>query len=163
MRFDDRVVVVPGAGNGIGKAHAAAFSRRGAAVLVNDIDRIAADKLAAKINAEGGRAAAEYSSVVDGGDDIIGHALEEFGNIDVLINNAGIGVIPIEGGLPISEMICLKVRRYRITYLIRLEHSLSQRERLFFSTVLEAFMQGAIRKMGKDWRYKWRFVEKDLM
>lgn len=104
LRYDDRVVIVTGAGNGIGKAHAQAFSERGAAVLVNDIDRNAADAVVEAINRSGGQAVGNTVSVVNGGEEIIASALSAFGKVDVLINNAGVGVVPVEGGVPFGDM-----------------------------------------------------------
>ena len=97
-------MIVTGAGNGIGKAHARVFSKRGAAVLVNDVDRRAADSVVAAIERNGGQAVGNYDSVVGGGEEIVGSALDAFGKIDILINNAGVGVEPVEGGLPFGEM-----------------------------------------------------------
>ena len=104
IRFDDRVVIVTGAGNGIGRAHAEVFSERGAAVLVNDVNRNAADSVVEAIHRKGGRASSNYVSVVNGGEEIIASALSAFAKVDVLINNAGVGVMPIEGGVAIGEM-----------------------------------------------------------
>ena len=104
IRYDNRVVIVTGAGNGIGRAHAEVFSERGATVLVNDVDRDAADTVVEAIHRKGGRASGNYVSVVNGGEEIIARALSTFGRVDVLINNAGVGVVPIEGGVPIGEM-----------------------------------------------------------
>lgn len=98
MRFDDRVVVVTGAGNGVGRAHALLFAARGAKVIVNDLggstsgegsDKSAADLVVDEIKAAGGEATANYDSVVDGGK-IVQCAMDTYGGIDVLINNAGI-------------------------------------------------------------------------
>ncbi|MEM1033707.1 MAG: SDR family NAD(P)-dependent oxidoreductase [Myxococcota bacterium] len=98
LRFDDRVVVVTGAGHGLGRAHAELFAARGAKVVVNDLggDRRgdgesarAADVVVAAIKDAGGEAVASYHSVEDG-DAIIQTALDTFGRIDVVINNAGI-------------------------------------------------------------------------
>lgn len=98
LRFDDRVVVVTGAGNGLGKSHALEFARRGARVVVNDLggsafgdgaSRSAADLVVDEIQASGGEAVANYDSVTYG-DRIIECALDNFGRIDVVINNAGI-------------------------------------------------------------------------
>lgn len=98
IRFDDRVVIVTGAGNGLGKSHALEFARRGARVVVNDLggsatgegaSHRAADLVVDEIVAAGGEAVANYDSVLDG-DKIVQTALDNFGRIDVVINNAGI-------------------------------------------------------------------------
>ncbi|MFO0685916.1 MAG: SDR family NAD(P)-dependent oxidoreductase [Sandaracinus sp.] len=98
LRFDGKVVVVTGAGNGLGRSHALEFGRRGAKVVVNDLGgafngegkgSAAADKVVDEIKAAGGTAVANYDSVEDG-DKIIKTAVDAFGRIDVLINNAGI-------------------------------------------------------------------------
>jgi NAD(P)-dependent dehydrogenase (short-subunit alcohol dehydrogenase family) len=98
LRFDDRVVIVTGAGNGLGKSHALEFARRGACVVVNDLgsstqgegqNRRAADTVVDDIVAAGGEAVANYDSVTQG-DKIVQTALDNFGRIDIVINNAGI-------------------------------------------------------------------------
>ncbi|KAF4468055.1 peroxisomal multifunctional beta-oxidation [Fusarium albosuccineum] len=98
LRYDDQVVVVTGAGSGLGKAYAKFFASRGASVVVNDLGASlkgqgnstrAADEVVREIIDEGGRAVANYDSV-EQGDRIIDTALNEFGRVDVLINNAGI-------------------------------------------------------------------------
>jgi 3-hydroxyacyl-CoA dehydrogenase/3a,7a,12a-trihydroxy-5b-cholest-24-enoyl-CoA hydratase len=98
LRFDGKVVVVTGAGNGLGRSHALAFAARGAKVVVNDLGgghngegkgSAAADNVVLEIKAAGGEAVANYDSVEDG-EAIIKTAMEAFGRIDVLINNAGI-------------------------------------------------------------------------
>jgi len=98
VRFDDRVVVITGAGNGLGKCHALAFAARGAKVVVNDLgggafgdgaDKQAADLVVDEIKAAGGEAVANYDSVTDG-EKIVQTALDSFGRIDVVVNNAGI-------------------------------------------------------------------------
>ena len=98
IRFDDRVVIVTGAGNGLGKSHALEFAKRGAKVVVNDLgssatgegeSKSAADTVVDEIQAAGGEAVANYDSVTDG-DKIVQTAMDNFGRIDVVINNAGI-------------------------------------------------------------------------
>ncbi|KAK1635276.1 short chain dehydrogenase [Colletotrichum phormii] len=98
LRFDDQVVVVTGAGGGLGKAYATFFGSRGASVVVNDLggsfkgegtSTKAADVVVNEIKAAGGKAVANYDSV-ENGDKIIETAIQNFGRIDVLINNAGI-------------------------------------------------------------------------
>ena len=98
IRFEDQVVIVTGAGGGLGRAHALLFARHGAKVVVNDLggsthgegaNASAADKVVEEIRAFGGTAVANHDSVTDG-DRIVQTALDHFGRIDVLVNNAGI-------------------------------------------------------------------------
>jgi NAD(P)-dependent dehydrogenase (short-subunit alcohol dehydrogenase family) len=98
IRFDDRVVVITGAGAGLGRSHALEFARRGAKVVVNDLgggghgegkSSEAADKVVAEIHKAGGEAVANYDSV-ENGEAIIRTALDNFDRVDVVVNNAGI-------------------------------------------------------------------------
>ena len=87
----DRVVIVTGAGQGIGRAHAFAFAAEGAAVVVNDMGE-SADEVAAQIRAQGGRAVASRGDVSDWayGEQLVKTAVTEFGALHALVNNAGL-------------------------------------------------------------------------
>lgn len=101
INFDGRVAIVTGAGGGLGREYARELARRGARVVVNDLggsvdgtggSERAADAVASEIIAAGGEAIASYDSVADpaSGRAVVEAAVEEFGTVDVVINNAGI-------------------------------------------------------------------------
>ena len=98
MRFEDRVAIVTGAGGGLGRTYALLLASRGAKVVVNDLggsafgqgaDAAPADKVVAEIQEMGGTAVANYDSV-ENGDKIVQAALDHFGRVDIVTNNAGI-------------------------------------------------------------------------
>jgi NAD(P)-dependent dehydrogenase (short-subunit alcohol dehydrogenase family) len=97
----DRVIVVTGAGGGLGREYALTLAKEGASVVVNDLGgardgsgagHSMADQVVGEIKAAGGRAVANYDSVADaeGAANIVKTALEEFGKIDGIVSNAGI-------------------------------------------------------------------------
>jgi meso-butanediol dehydrogenase / (S,S)-butanediol dehydrogenase / diacetyl reductase len=92
MRFDHKVVAITGGGSGIGAVMAPMFASEGAAVVVADWDREGAEGTAGRIASEGGESLAVIAdiSTPEGADDAVGTAIEAFGRIDVLINNAAI-------------------------------------------------------------------------
>ncbi|KAJ8684258.1 hypothetical protein QAD02_020050 [Eretmocerus hayati] len=98
LRFDGRVVIVTGAGAGLGRAYALLFGSRGASVVVNDLggsrhgdgsSTKVADTVVEEIRRAGGKAVANYDNVLDG-DKIVKTAIDAFGRVDIVINNAGI-------------------------------------------------------------------------
>jgi len=101
IRLDGRVAIVTGGGGGLGRAYALELARRGARVVVNDLgggpdgtggSKGPADRVVKEIEEIGGEAIASYASVTtaEGGEEIVRAALEKWGQVDILINNAGI-------------------------------------------------------------------------
>ena len=102
LRFDGQVALVTGAGGGLGRAHALLLAERGAAVVVNDLgsptmggqehDAGPAERVAAEIRSAGGTALSNSDSVTsrEGGARMVQAAIDEFGQLDIVVNNAGI-------------------------------------------------------------------------
>lgn len=99
--LDGKVIVITGAGGGIGRTHALAMAKEGAAMVINDLGgsrdgsgsgTAMADVVVDEIKAAGGEAVANYDNVatVEGGQGILKSALDAFGQVDGLVNNAGI-------------------------------------------------------------------------
>jgi NAD(P)-dependent dehydrogenase (short-subunit alcohol dehydrogenase family) len=93
IRFDDHVVIVTGAGAGLGREHALLLASRGATVVVNDVSASRAQRTLDDIVAAGGTAKAVVSSVSDPGEaaSLINDAYSVFGRLDAVLNNAGAG------------------------------------------------------------------------
>ncbi len=101
IRYDGRVAIITGAGGGLGRTYALMLAERGASVIVNDLGGAAdgtgsgssmADAVVKEITEKGGKAAANYDSVStpEGGEGIVKSAIDNFGKVDIVINNAGI-------------------------------------------------------------------------
>lgn len=101
LGFDGRVAIITGAGGGLGRQHALLLAKRGALIVVNDLggsvdgsgsDASAAQKVVDEIKALGGEAVADHNSVAtpEGGAAIVQTAIDTFGKVDIVVNNAGI-------------------------------------------------------------------------
>ena len=101
LGFDGKVAIITGAGGGLGRQHALLLAQRGALVVVNDLggnidgtggDASAAQKVVDEIKAAGGEAVADHNSVAtpEGGAAIVKTAVDTFGRVDIVVNNAGI-------------------------------------------------------------------------
>jgi NAD(P)-dependent dehydrogenase (short-subunit alcohol dehydrogenase family) len=96
MRFRDQVVIVTGAGRGIGKATAAAFAAEGAATVLAELDQGAAEAVAGQLQEAGGNAVPVVTDVTDTAsvEAMVQRVLDDLGAIDVLVNNVGGGIGP---------------------------------------------------------------------
>jgi NAD(P)-dependent dehydrogenase (short-subunit alcohol dehydrogenase family) len=90
--LDGKSAIVTGAGRGIGRGHALLLAAEGARVVVNDADAEQAAAVAGEITAAGGEARANTGNVATwlGGQEVVQHAIDQFGRLDILVNNAGI-------------------------------------------------------------------------
>ncbi|KAL8277253.1 hypothetical protein RQP46_010322 [Phenoliferia psychrophenolica] len=89
LQFDKKVVIITGGGGGLGKAYATFFASRGAYILINDFSKKAADAVVKEIEDAGGKAIANYDNVAEGSK-IVQQAVDKWGTVHILINNAGI-------------------------------------------------------------------------
>lgn len=124
LRFDGRVAIVTGGGRGMGRSHATLLGARGASVVVNDpgpdifgdgSDSGPAEEVAAAIRESGGKAVANNASVAtaEGIKSILSTALETFGGIDIIINNAGIGT-----SVPFDDTTAEDIYRHLSVHLV---------------------------------------------
>ncbi|MCC6224914.1 MAG: SDR family oxidoreductase [Microthrixaceae bacterium] len=101
LGYDGKVAIITGAGGGLGRSHALELARRGARIVVNDLggsvsgeggDKGPAERVVEEINALGGEAVADGNSVAtpEGGKALVQSAVDAFGRVDIVINNAGI-------------------------------------------------------------------------
>jgi NAD(P)-dependent dehydrogenase (short-subunit alcohol dehydrogenase family) len=121
--FDGKVAVVTGAGGGLGRAHALVLAEHGCRVVVNDVavgfrgDVPAADRVVEEIIAAGGEAVADAHDVVTDARALVATAVDAFGGVDIVVNNAGIAV-----GTPIGPDA---VDEWRATIATSLDGSLA--------------------------------------
>jgi len=141
--FDGRVVVVTGAGSGIGRASARRFASAGATVVVNDVDAATAQSTVDEIVAAGGVAHTHAADVGDSAavDALIDGAVERFGHLDVLHNNAGYGLpgrVDNTSDETFAEM--LRVNLCGVLYGTRaaLRHMVGQRSGVIVNTASNA-------------------------
>lgn len=101
LGYDGKVAIITGAGGGLGRQHALLMAKRGALIVVNDLggsvdgtgaNASAAQKVVDEIKAAGGEAVADHNSVAtpEGGEAIVQTAIDTYGRVDIVINNAGI-------------------------------------------------------------------------
>jgi NAD(P)-dependent dehydrogenase (short-subunit alcohol dehydrogenase family) len=90
--FEGQVVIVTGGGRGLGRSYCLEFARRGAAIVVNDVAADSADDVVAEIKASGGTATASHDSIATpgGGAALVQTAVDAYGGLDAVVNNAGI-------------------------------------------------------------------------
>ena len=93
--LEGKAAVITGSGRGLGRAYALAMAREGSNIVVNDIDADVAEETAADIVAEGGTATISTENIADyhGASRLIDHCIQAYGQIDVLVNNAGVGYV----------------------------------------------------------------------
>ena len=105
-RLEDKVAIITGAGHGIGKAYAHRFAEEGAHVVIADIDERAGQVVAAEILDDGGSAWARTTDVssLESVEGLVAETLENFGSVDVLLNNAGIYNVQHVWKGPIEEL-----------------------------------------------------------
>lgn len=103
LQFNSRVAIVTGAGQGMGKSHAMTLAARGARVVVNDVVQANAQAVVEEITQAGGTAVADVHDVVSDAEGIVMTALESFGQLDIVVANAGILRVGVFGEQPMDE------------------------------------------------------------
>lgn len=121
MRFENKVAVVTGSGQGIGEAYAKALAAEGASVVVADLNTEQGERVAKEITAEGGNALAVPVDVADpeSADAMAATTIEAFGGIDCLVNNAA-----IYAGMKIESLMKVDLDYYRRFFQVNLDGAL---------------------------------------
>jgi NAD(P)-dependent dehydrogenase (short-subunit alcohol dehydrogenase family) len=154
-----RVAVVTGAGRGIGRAHALELATRGAAVVVNDLgaaldgtgaDGSPAAHVVAEIVVAGGCAVADSTDIAsfDGGRSVVQRALDEFGRIDIVVNNAGFaaggGTVAAPVPSEIEALLAVHLTGTLATMAAAFPHMTAQRWGRVVNTVSEVALDGRL-------------------
>ncbi|MER7362208.1 SDR family NAD(P)-dependent oxidoreductase [Nonomuraea wenchangensis] len=131
LRFDDRVAIVTGAGHGLGRSHALLLAERGAKVVVNDLGGALdgtgasagpAAEVAELINKNGGQAVANAGNIAtpEGARAVVDAAVDAFGKVDIVINNAGILRDKSFGKMTVEEFDAVLAVHVRGSFLVSL-------------------------------------------
>lgn len=158
--FADRVAIVTGAGGGLGRAHALLLASLGAAVVVNDLggtvhgegsSQSAADSVVAEITEAGGVAVADYNSVAspDTAAAIVQHALDQFGRLDVLVNNAGILRDRTFANLTVEELHAVLDVHLRGTFYVSMPAFTHMKESGYGRIVMTSSASGLMGNFGQ--------------
>lgn len=148
--FRGQVAIVTGSGRGIGRAHALEFGRRGAAVVVNDLDAEVADSVVGEIQSTGGTACASYDSVSTevGGERLVQRALSEFGTVDVLVNNAGLRRPGFFGDLSTDEIDVVLDSHLRAAFFVSQPAWRIMRQKRYGRIVMTSSSSGMFSNQG---------------
>jgi NAD(P)-dependent dehydrogenase (short-subunit alcohol dehydrogenase family) len=160
MDFSEKVVIVTGAGAGLGKDYAFEFAKRNAKVLVNDLgsardgsgaERSVANEVAEEIKAIGGQAVPNFDDVstVEGGENIVRAAVDAFGKVDILINNAGFRRDRTLAKMSIEEWDEVVAVHLRATYCVTKPAFLNMKRNGYGRIIMTSSTSGTIGHFGQ--------------
>ncbi len=160
VRFDDRVAIITGAGGGLGKQHALLLASRGASIVVNDLGgntdgtgsgHTMAEIVCKEIEAAGGRAVPNYDSVAtpEGGVGIVKTALDSFGRVDIVINNAGILRDKSFANLPVADLEIVLDVHLKGAFFVTQPAFRAMKEQQYGRIVLTASAAGVFGNFGQ--------------
>jgi NAD(P)-dependent dehydrogenase (short-subunit alcohol dehydrogenase family) len=149
---EGRVCVVTGAARGIGLAHAEALVAAGARVVVNDVDGTAVDEAVAALREAGGRSAAEGcvadASTANGAEALVGTALDTWGRLDVVVNNAGIARDRMLVNLSEDDWDAVLQVHLKSTFLVTRQAARHWRERSKAGDTVDARVVNTVSSVG---------------